>query len=221
MSDEIGGGWARPAHQHRSRDQRDRLLRAGMHVFAQKGFWQTHVVDIAKAAGCSVGSFYRRFEDKESLFFALQEFMHQRAHENIRAFFDDPARADETFTEMFERLMSNTLRAVRGISGYYRALYEMSLRGYPVWPRMRELEAYQGRRIAKLAAARGATMPAAELALSAQLITRMVNGQIISVVLHGPGPYEADDPRFVQELARICVGHLGLENLPPKRQGAD
>ncbi|MFA5602075.1 MAG: hypothetical protein WDA06_15870, partial [Phenylobacterium sp.] len=78
-----------------------------------------------------------------------------------------------------------------------------------------------GRRIAKLAAARGATMPPAELALSAQLVTRMVNGQIISVVLHGPGPYEADDPRFVQELARICVGHLGLEKLPPKRQGAD
>lgn len=217
MSDDIAGDWALPAHQNRSRAQRDRLLRAGMQVFAQKGFWQTHILDIAKASGCSVGSFYRRFRDKEALFFALQEYMHQRAHENIQAFFDDPICAEEPFTEMFERLMGNTVRAVRGISGYYRALYEMSLRGHPVWPRMRELEAYQGLRIAELATARGAAMPTNEIALSAQLVTRMVNGQIISVMLYGPGPYEPDDPRFVTELARICVDHLGLRDLPPRR----
>src|SRR5690606_31129497 len=103
---------------------------AGLRVFAQKGFWQTHVLDIAEASGCSVGSFYRRFKDKEALFFALQEYMHQRAHDNIKTFFDDPACAEQPFTEVFERLMGNTLRAVRGISGYYRALYEMSLRGH-------------------------------------------------------------------------------------------
>lgn len=215
MSDDLAGGWALPAHQSRSRDQRDRLLRAGLQVFAQKGFWQTHVVDIAEASGCSVGSFYRRFKDKEALFFALQEYMHRRAHGNIQAFFDDPACAEEPFPELFQRLMGNTLRAVRGISGYYRALYEMSLRGHAVWPKMRELEAYQGRRIAELAVARGAAAPGEEIATSAQLVTRMVNGQIISVVLHGPGPYEPDDPRFVEELARICVDHLGLRTLPP------
>ncbi|MBJ7408830.1 MAG: TetR/AcrR family transcriptional regulator, partial [Phenylobacterium sp.] len=54
--------WTRPAYQNRSREQRDRLLKAGERAFAAAGFWQTHITDIAKRAGCSVGSFYRRFE---------------------------------------------------------------------------------------------------------------------------------------------------------------
>jgi AcrR family transcriptional regulator len=44
-------GWARPAYQQRSRQQRDRLLKAGERVFAESGFWQAHVADIAKRAG--------------------------------------------------------------------------------------------------------------------------------------------------------------------------
>ena len=115
----------------------------------------------------------------------------------------------------FERLMANTLRSVRGIAGYYRALYEMSLRGRSVWPRMRELEAYQGARIAELARRRGSPIASAELALSAQLVTRMVNGQIISVVLYGAGPFGLDDPRLPRELARLIVEHLHLSELGP------
>lgn len=215
MSDERTGSWALPAHQDRSRAQRDRLLRAAERVFAEKGFWEAHVTDIAQAAECSVGSFYRRFKDKEALFFALQDYMHGRAHENIARFFDDPACLEQPFLEIFERLMVNTVRSVRGIAGYYRALYEMSLRGRSVWPRMRELEAYQAARIAELARRRGSPVPSADLALSAQLVTRMVNGQIISVVLYGAGPFGRDDPRLPRELARLCVEHLQLGELDP------
>lgn len=215
MSDEPNERWALPAHQGRSRAQRDRLLSAAERVFATKGFWAAHVTDIAEAAECSVGSFYRRFKDKEALFFALQSYMHERARENIERFFDAAEGQAAPLPEIFERLMANTIRSVRGIAGYYHALYEMSLRGHAVWPRMRELEAYQGNRIAGLAIARGARGTHAEIATSAQFITRMVNGQINSVVLYGPGPYAWDDPRFPRELARLCVEHLGLADLPP------
>ena len=213
MTDEPDERWARPAHQGRSRAQRDRLLRAAERVFATKGFWAAHVIDIAQAAECSVGSFYRRFKDKETLFFALQAYMHERARENIQRFFDAAEAADAPLAEIFERLMANTIRSVRGIAGYYRALYEMSLRGHAVWPLMRELEAYQGDRIAGLAMARGAAGSRAEIATRAQFITRVVNGQINSVVLYGAGPYDWDDPDFPRELARLVVEHLGLTDL--------
>lgn len=218
MSDESNERWALPAHQGRSRAQRDRLLQAAERVFATKGFWAAHVIDIAEAADCSVGSFYRRFKDKEALFFALQGYMHERARENIQRFFDAPMCREAPFTEVFERLMVNTIRSVRGIAGYYRALYEMSLRGHAVWPRMRELEAYQGGRIAELALARGASGSHEQLATSAQFITRVVNGQINSVVLYGAGPFAWDDPRLPRELARLCVEHLGLADLPPANE---
>jgi AcrR family transcriptional regulator len=211
MNDESHpGAWAHPAHQSRSREQRDRLLKAGERVFAEKGFWQAHVTDIAEAADCSVGSFYRRFKDTEGLFFALQEYMHSRARDNIQKFFDDPACLTESYHEIFERLSGNTLRGVRGIAGYYRALYEMSLRGHSVWPKMRELEAYQGARIAELVALRGGRSSKPDLVTAGQFITRTVNGQINAVVLYGAGPFAAEDPRLRRELASLYVDYLGL-----------
>mgnify|MGYP006176824237 CR=1 FL=1 len=82
--------WMRPAHQARSREQRDRLLKAGERAFAAQGFWRTHVTDITRRAGCSVGSFYRRFRDKEAFFMALQADMATRAEANIARFLAHP-----------------------------------------------------------------------------------------------------------------------------------
>jgi AcrR family transcriptional regulator len=44
-----------PALQKRSRDKRDRLIKAGMTAFSDKGYEQTRIADIASEAGISVG----------------------------------------------------------------------------------------------------------------------------------------------------------------------
>jgi AcrR family transcriptional regulator len=46
----------------------DRLLRAGAELFADRGVQATQVADIARAAGLSVGGFYRYFRDKDELY---------------------------------------------------------------------------------------------------------------------------------------------------------
>ena len=63
--DEIYG--VLPVNQARSRNARDRLLQAGERGFAKLGYDAAHVSDIAQAANCSVGSFYRRFRDRAAL----------------------------------------------------------------------------------------------------------------------------------------------------------
>jgi AcrR family transcriptional regulator len=202
-------GWARPAYQVRSRQQRDRLMKAGERVFAERGFWQAHVADIAKRAGCSVGSFYRRFQDKEAFFFALQTDMAAHAEANIARFFDDPACRQEPLGHVFLRLVRNTARTMKGIEGYYRALFELSLRGQNVWPLMRQLEVIEAAYVVALLEARGVRVdPRTQEA--AHLVIRMMHGHIISNLLHGPGPYAVDDPRLHDELALMMVRYLGL-----------
>jgi AcrR family transcriptional regulator len=203
-------GWARPAYQVRSRQQRDRLMKAGERVFAERGFWQAHVADIAKRAGCSVGSFYRRFQDKEAFFFALQADMAAHAEANIARFFDDPACRDEPLGFVFLRLVRNTARTMKGIEGYYRALFELSLRGQDVWPLMRKLEVIEAAYVVALLEARGVRVDPRTQA-AAHLAIRMMHGHIISNLLHGPGPYAVDDPRLHDELALMLVRYLGLE----------
>lgn len=204
--------WTKPAYQQRSRQQRDRLLKAGERVFAEKGFWQAHVVDIARKARCSVGSFYRRFRDKEAFFFALQSDMAAHGEGNIARFFDDPACMTDPLPEVFLRLVRNTARAMKGIEGYYRALFELSLRGHDVWPPMRRMEVFEASRIIDLLKRRGATVPDADGA-RVHLAVRMMHGQIISGMLHGPGPYRVEDPEFHAELARMLVRYLDVDAL--------
>jgi len=202
--------WAKPAYQQRSRQQRDRLLKAGERVFAEKGFWQAHVADIAKRAGCSVGSFYRRFQDKEAFFFSLQTDMAAHAETNIARFFDDPACLTDPLPEVLARLVRNTARTMKGIEGYYRALFELSLRGHDVWPPMRRIEILEAERITDLLRQRGVQMEAG-FKTRAHLAIRGVHGQIISAMLHGPGPFATDDPQMHAELALVLVRYLGLE----------
>src|SRR5215469_1429450 len=70
---EDGSRWSLPAHQARSRETRDKLLAAAERVFDEKGYSGSRIIDIAKAAGCSVGAVYVRFIDKEALFNGIVE----------------------------------------------------------------------------------------------------------------------------------------------------
>jgi len=202
--------WTRPAYQNRSREQRDRLLKAGERAFAASGFWQTHITDIAKRAGCSVGSFYRRFEDKEAFFLALQSDMAGHAEANIAKFFEDPEREGEALDELIVRLARNTARTMRGIEGYYRALFELSLRGQNVWPPMRRVEAIEAEFLVRLLRVRGVPMDDG-IQKRAHLAIRMMHGQIISAMLHGPGPWAAEDPALHEELGLMLIRYLGIE----------
>jgi AcrR family transcriptional regulator len=208
--------WTRPAYQNRSREQRDRLLKAGERAFAASGFWQTHITDIAKRAGCSVGSFYRRFEDKEAFFLALQSDMAARAEANIAKFFEDPEREGEALDDLIIRLARNTARTMRGIEGYYRALFELSLRGQNVWPPMRRVEAIEAEFLVKLLKGRGVAVDE-KTQKRAHLAIRMMHGQIISAMLHGPGPWAADDPELHEELGLMLIRYLGIDGAPPSK----
>ena len=57
--------------QERSRQRRERVLDAAMHVFTRLGFRDAAVDEIAKQADTSKGGVYFHFPSKESLFLAL------------------------------------------------------------------------------------------------------------------------------------------------------
>jgi AcrR family transcriptional regulator len=164
-----------------------------------------------------VGSFYRRFEDKEAFFLALQADMATRAEANIAKFFEDPARQDESLSELMTRLARNTARTMRGIEGYYRALFELSLRGQNVWPPMRRIEAIEAEFVVKLLVQRGVPVDD-KIHKRAHLAIRMMHGQIISAMLHGPGPWAADDPELHAEFGLMLMRYLGVEDAGPVKQ---
>ena len=54
-------------------DKRDAILRAATQVFAQRGFFNAQVADIARAAGVAAGTVYLYFRSKDDLLVSLFE----------------------------------------------------------------------------------------------------------------------------------------------------
>ena len=54
-------------------DKRDAILKAATRVFAQRGFFQSQVADVARAAGIAAGTVYLYFRSKDDLLVSIFE----------------------------------------------------------------------------------------------------------------------------------------------------
>ena len=59
--------------QANGQDKRDAILKAATQVFAQNGYFQSQVADIARAAGVAAGTVYLYFRSKDDLLVSLFE----------------------------------------------------------------------------------------------------------------------------------------------------
>ena len=198
-----------PVNQARSRDARDRLLHAGERVFAKVGYDAAHVTDIASAAGCSVGSFYRRFRDKEAFFKALHHRFTERNLENSARFFAMEDWREQPTSVVVRTLIENTAHIMKRNHGFFRALFQRSLAGAGAdyWPQMRAGTQRQGELLAKFLSARGeGTHENLEAACIFAL--RSVDGVLVHRLLND-GPY-ADEVFVLDSLSRMALSFLGI-----------
>ena len=198
-----------PVNQARSRDARDRLLHAGERVFAKVGYDAAHVTDIASAAGCSVGSFYRRFRDKEAFFKALHHRFTERNLENSARFFAMEDWQEQPTSVVVRTLIENTAHIMKRNHGFFRALFQRSLAGAGAdyWPQMRAGTQRQGELLARFLAARGeGTHENLEVACIFAL--RSVDGVLVHRLLND-GPY-TDEVFVLDSLTRMALSFLGI-----------
>ncbi len=71
----IKRGFALPTTKEQKEQKRTHIIRAASRVFAKKGFSGTVMADIASEAGIGKGTLYEYFDSKESLFFAVFEWL--------------------------------------------------------------------------------------------------------------------------------------------------
>ncbi|WP_257347916.1 TetR/AcrR family transcriptional regulator [Pseudalkalibacillus decolorationis] len=89
-------------------EKREAILEAANQCFAQKGYNDTTVDDIAKASGTSKGSIYLYFESKEEIFFRLNE---QRTEKffTIKKEMETKDTASEKFHYLFDYFLNGSL----------------------------------------------------------------------------------------------------------------
>lgn len=127
----------RPALQERSREKRDRLINAGLSVFARCGYAETRMADVADEAGVSVGVLYQRFKDKRAFFEVIVDTLAERLEQDIYTFFqkaeeEGKEEADEAgyeaaheagdLSELIEGVVATLVEMIGRDVGFFLAL---------------------------------------------------------------------------------------------------
>jgi TetR/AcrR family transcriptional regulator, fatty acid metabolism regulator protein len=81
-------------------DKRDAILKAATQVFAQNGFFQSQVADVARAAGIAAGTVYLYFRSKDDLLVSLFERTMREAIAEGRAALDGVDDPSERLTRI-------------------------------------------------------------------------------------------------------------------------
>lgn len=60
--------------QKRSIEKKIKIIEAGLELFSEKGYYHTNTIEIAKAAGVSIGTVYSYFKDKKDIYIISLEY---------------------------------------------------------------------------------------------------------------------------------------------------
>lgn len=94
----------------RKNDKYNRILEAAIRIFAQKGFFQSRVSDIAREAGVADGTIYLYFRNKDDLLISIFEEKMREAIEIFQrklAEFQDAESKFRKFVEVYLYLFEN------------------------------------------------------------------------------------------------------------------
>lgn len=113
----------------RRREQTAReLIEAARRVLAFKGYHDTKIVDIARAANVGVGTFYLYYPTKQAIFFELVDDAVQRLRTQLaaqRASTEDPATQARHGTETFFRFAQDNRELFRIVFGHGAAFHDV------------------------------------------------------------------------------------------------
>src|SRR5215470_17629367 len=97
--------------QRRSAEIRERLFRAALKLFAEKGFAETTVEDITNAADVGKGTFFNYFPSKDHILIAFSEMQLAKLQDTVESFRTSTGPMTEFFREMSVRMTAEPGRA--------------------------------------------------------------------------------------------------------------
>lgn len=128
-----------PPQQERSRRKREALLQSALALFAERGYEQTSIEDIALQAGVAVGGFYQHFASKRQILLVL---MDRLLHEASLLTWEAKSAALPDIRDGIARLVRQALQVDWAYAGAYRAWREAAVRDRELRTLHQQIEAW-------------------------------------------------------------------------------
>ena len=197
--------------QDRARRTYHSLLEAAAEVFVAKGFDATQTPDIAAAAGVSVGTFYRYFNDKREIFLEILRRNLNRSHNEVLSGLTADRFVGAGRRGTIERTIEVLIENITRSPGMQKLFLELSLRDPQVAALKRAFDDEGRRRVAALIAAICPADQVADPEATAYMIhTAAVECALRIAGAHGAPPVPRD--RAVAALTELVYRALfGIE----------
>jgi AcrR family transcriptional regulator len=182
-----------PARQGRSRAVMLALMERALTMLQTRSFAELSVADLCAEEGCTIGSFYARFESKEAFLRAVQHAVIAEARRNIEARLTTERFAGVPLRSVVTRIVEGTVRLARRHEGLIRASLRAVQDDPAAWSPLRELGHLQAERAAPILLdnlGRPASKADAE---RVRFAFQVLFGTLNNMVLVNPGPFTIHD----------------------------
>jgi AcrR family transcriptional regulator len=208
--------WVKPVRQERSLRTLERLLDAAEVVILERGVEACSVSAVVDRAGSSVGAFYARFPDKESLLRAVCERFLAESLASMNAALD----AQRWRGEPLEHVLAAALRFLLRVAEERRPLLACLLTYAAKEPALAaaldRLTEECGARLHALLEARGEQPEHARPTLVTHVLASVLLQYVQAGAMRGAlqcGP--ADAALLTEELTRLCLAYLAPRGRTP------
>jgi AcrR family transcriptional regulator len=204
--------WTLPVKQRRAEKTRDRLLAAGFRLLRRKHFEELSVADIARAAGCAVGSFYLRFADKDQYFLAIAESRRVQSRAQLETWYDGA-----TLDTIVSRAVARDLEFVLEHPNMWRAALRKGTTDPDFWQEFRELGKLSVDRFLECYGRLLGRKPGAEEVEQVRFAFQVLRGTLNNTLINQPGPLQLEDAAFRRQIERAFSLVAGIAARPRRK----
>ena len=128
----------REPKQKRSIEKKERIIKAGYELFAEKGYFNTNTAEIAKQAGVSTGIVYGYFHDKRDILLEALDIYVRAAFLPVLSLLDEFDTLD--FSVIIPAVIDRGVQAHRENKAMHNTLHALSAQDEAVAMRFSDLE---------------------------------------------------------------------------------
>ncbi|HTO55102.1 MAG TPA: TetR/AcrR family transcriptional regulator [Myxococcota bacterium] len=200
--------WIRPPQQARSQLTLSRILDAAEAILAEKSWEDASVAEIARRAGSSVGAFYTRFPDKDTLLAALHQRFVEEAWATAQVALDDKRWVGASICEIVRELVAFQVRVNDQRRGQLRAFALRTTSDPNFYARSERLYKQMEELFVKLVVARRHEILHPIPVVAANFVGRMINAMLLNRVLDAK--FVPPGISFGDELTHAALAYLGV-----------
>jgi AcrR family transcriptional regulator len=191
-----------PAKQQRSEQTHEKLLQAGLDLLRDGLFDDISIAQISARAGCSVGSFYLRFRNKEAFFEFLFESISKKLQADLLSSLTPKSIKELTLAQTVRHCVDHYVETNRQYESIIRAAVQYSINDSADWQPVRDINLIIGK----------LRTPNSEQARNQVLVgLQIISGHLVNSIIHPVNNLPLSDPALNHWLFEVVMHCLKVK----------